>query len=135
MVCRILAQRTGLFHLRVDAVEGPLIDTGIKVTSQGYQAIKNLAQENVELGMGSIIDCVNPWQITRSAFTFPTARVLTVEIYCSVPSIHQARLAQRGTGPTWDEVLAREYEDWHEASYRFDSAVTSPESIVDDLLS
>lgn len=133
-VCCILARRTKLFHLRVDAVEVPFAVAGLKFTSQGYQAVKNLAQENVDLGIGSIIDCVNPWPFTRSAFDFPAARVLTVDIYCSDPVLHQIRLTERGIGPTWDEVLAREYVDWTEADHRFDSAGMSPESMVDQLL-
>lgn len=134
-IAKQLAKRSRCFHLRVDAVEEPFISSGIDLTSQGYLAIRNLAIENAELGLGSIIDCVNPWPLTREMFNFYGHIVVTVEVFCSNTTVHQSRLNERGLGPTWQEVLDKEYVPWIEADYRFDTLHQTAEEVVEIIVS
>ena len=129
-IARALALRTRYFHLRVDAIEGPFLRDNLSLTSQGYEAMKNLAQENAALGIGSIIDCVNPWPVTREMFTFPHVLSRKVEVVCSDESLHKSRLLGRGIGPTWEEVQGRDYVPWSEADLVIDTAVVSVEEAV-----
>jgi chloramphenicol 3-O-phosphotransferase len=87
----------------------------------------------LELGIGSIIDCVNGWPETRTMFEFPSARIVRVEIVCQNVSIHRARLDARGIGPSWDSVLARQYERWDEADFRFDTSAKTAKEIAAEL--
>lgn len=122
-LARALARETGLFHLRVDAIEEPFFRDGMAVTSQGYEAMKNLAAENAALGIGSILDCVNPWPETRALFTFPGVQCQRVEVVCSNEDLHRTRLIDRGVGPTWEEVQGRDYRPWKEADVQIDTAI------------
>ena len=136
-IARELARRSGLFHLRVDAIEGPFMDKSMPVTSEGYQALRNLALENLELGIGCIVDCVNPWALTRAMFCFPVplCRQVNVEVVCSDVEVHRQRLLARGTGPSFTDLASRGYEDWVEADVRIDSAVVGIGEAVELVLS
>jgi hypothetical protein len=133
-ICRELSKRTGLFHLRVDAIERPFLRDQLSITSHGYEVIKLLAEENLALGHGSILDCVNPWPITRAMFDFPGANMIRVEVICSSVVTHMQRLQERGIGPTWDEILAREYVEWTDADIRIDTATCSIDEAIARLL-
>lgn len=127
-VARELAKQTGLFHLRVDAIEEPFLETGCSVAAEGYEAMRRLARENLDLGIGSIIDCVNPWPLTRNMFAF--SKAVSVEITCSDSRVHRSRLEARGVGPKYEELRNRGYEPWEFADVHIDSANTEPSQAV-----
>lgn len=132
-IARELSRRTGLFHLRVDAIEGPFLEKNMPVTSEGYEAMRRVAAENLELGIGSIVDYVNPWPLTRDMFEFD-GQTLRVEVVCSDADLHKTRLDSRGVGPMFEDLPEREYQPWLGADIRIDSAQTSVEDAVADIL-
>lgn len=132
-IARELARRTGLFHLRVDAIEGPFLEKEMPVTSESYEAMRRVAQENLEIGIGSIVDCVNPWPLTREMFDFGPS-TLRIEVVCSDTKLHQTRLESRGWGPKFEDLPSRDYQSWTEADLRFDMAEISIEDAVLDIL-
>lgn len=127
-IARSLCQEFGAYHLRVDAIEDGMKAFGIlpeQIAGSGYVAMVNLARENLELGFCSVIDCVNPVALTRRMFLEVAevvgCEIISVEVICSDPLVHRARLESRGSEPTWQEVLDREYEPWVEAGIRIDT--------------
>ena len=132
-IARELARQTGLFHLRVDAIEGPFLEKEFQITGEGYEAMRRLAQENLELGIGSSVDCVNPWPRTREMFDFGPS-TLRIEVICGDSSLHQSRLESRGWGPKYEDLPSREYQPWSEADLRYDTAEVSVEDAVSDIL-
>lgn len=132
-IARELSRRTGLFHLRVDAIEGPFLEKEMSVTSEGYEAMRRVAAENLEIGIGSIVDCVNPWPLTREMFEFD-GQTLKVEVTCSDAELHKARLDARGCGPKFEDLAEREYQSWTDAEIHIDTAKTSVEDAVADIL-
>lgn len=103
------------------------------VTSEGYEAMRRVAAENLENGIGSIVDCVNPWPLTREMFEFD-GQTLKVEVVCSDPEVHKTRLDSRGTGPKFEDLAEREYQPWSGVDICIDSAKTSVEDAVADIL-
>lgn len=124
-LARELAQMTGLFHLRVDAMEAPFLVRGLEVEGSGYEAMAAVARENLALGLGSIIDCVNPWPLTREMFTFADVphRRLAVEVFCSDGEEHGRRMEARGLPLS---ALERQYVPFMDADLRLDSAEADP---------
>lgn len=134
-----LAQRTGAVFLRVDEIETviraahPERDLG----PEGYDIAAALAVSNLVLGHHAIVDCVNPWPLTRALFRAAAeragARFLGVELVCSDAAVHRARVEGRPSDipghvlPDWEAVLARDYRPFPEADLRIDTAEVSAE--------
>jgi predicted kinase len=92
------------------------------IGAAGYVVAYGVAADNLRLGRIVIADCVNPLASTRAAWREVARRAgvaaVEVEVTFSDASEHRHRVETRhsdiaGLGlPTWDEVLAREYEPW-----------------------
>lgn len=136
-IARGLARALPAVHLRVDTIEQVLRDTGItevvELTDHGYRVAYGVAVDNLRLGTGVVADTVNPIAITREAWraagVAAGARVVEIEVVCSDPRVHRARVTEREpdiTGlvlPTWQQVLDRRYERWvPEPAVRIDTA-------------
>src|SRR5262245_1676419 len=69
-LARMLAGGLGAFYLRIDTIERAIADAdqAHPVGEAGYRFAYSLAEENLRLGATVIADCVNPLEITRSAW-------------------------------------------------------------------
>lgn len=67
---KALAKNLSLVYLRLDCIEVPFYRYNATSGSkgEGYDAIVNLARENLNLGLGVIVDTVNPLHLTRKLF-------------------------------------------------------------------
>lgn len=93
---------------------------------EGYDAIVNLARENLNLGLGVIVDTVNPLRLTRKSFgdlaKESNANLLQFEFKTNNLLLHKKRIGQRKADivghnlPTWNKVLNIEYEEWDESA-------------------
>ncbi|MGL4238872.1 AAA family ATPase [Tabrizicola sp.] len=126
-LARELARRTKAVFLRVDSVEAALKNSILKIhpaEDAGYLALAALAKDNLLLGSDVIVDTVNPIEITRKMWATiaieAQAVLVNVEVVCEDIRVHRERVESRASDirglivPSWDEVMAREYEPWDE---------------------
>ncbi|MCC2103853.1 MAG: AAA family ATPase [Hyphomicrobiales bacterium] len=136
-ISRALSMATGAVYLRVDEIDAAIwaLDPKRDIGPESYHIAAALAASNLGLGHTTIIDCVNPWNITRQIFADAAGRarvrLLGVETICSDPTVHQARVEGREidvpglSKMTWREVLSRDYTAWDAADVRIDTATAS----------
>ena len=141
-IARRLAREVGAVYLRVDEIEAAIWrhDPGRDLGPEGYHIAAALAVSNLELGLDAIIDCVNPWAITREIFsnaaTRAKASIFRVEILCSDMKIHRRRVEARVADidglplPNWEKVVSRDYVPWRNADFRIDTARLAPKDTV-----
>eukprot|EP01133_Synstelium_polycarpum_P001929 gene1929-2209_t len=126
-IAKALAGQSGAVYLRIDTIEQAIRDAGFLeqgVGSSGYQVANALALSNLLLGRTVVVDCVNPvaesrqaWRDTALSAGMP---LVNIQVVCSDPHEHQRRVESRTsdipglTPPTWQSVLAHEYEPWAE---------------------
>jgi predicted kinase len=135
-IARALAQKLPAVHIRIDSIEEAIRLSGVTVVSlddAGYRVAYAIADDNLRLGLFVIADSVNPLPITRDAWLAVAQRAGTaamqVEVRCSDVAEHRRRVERRVTeqgGPTWADVLARDYHVWH-PELVIDTATTSVE--------
>ena len=122
-LARHLARVTNAMHLRIDTIEQALRENeGMVNGTEGYVVAYRVAADNLALGLSVVADSVNPLGITRAAWrkVATDARVpfVEIEIICSDPNAHRARVEERKTDiegltlPTWEKVMQRHYEVW-----------------------
>jgi predicted kinase len=139
-IARALASSIGAVHLRIDSIEDALRRSSARVEPMddaGYLVAYAVAEDNLRLGRTVVADCVNPWPETRDAWVAVAARagvaVLEVEIVCTDRDEHRRRVEQRlhdeGAGPTWPDVLTRDYREWARARVIVDTARSSDEAV------
>ena len=141
---RLLAKRLGAMYLRVDTVEHELSRyvTGF-MEDKGYRILYKLAADNLLLGRSVVADSCNPIDITRSAWEKVAndcnVTYVNIEIICSNKEEHRRRIETRisdidgFTGPTWNEVLEREYQSWSNDIIQIDTALKSQEDCIEEL--
>jgi len=139
-VAKLLSRKTGSVFLRVDEIETAirLFDERRDIGPEGYHVAAALAASNLALGHDAIVECVNPWTLTRDIFRDAAARagseMIGVEIFCSDMAEHRRRVEGRTTDvpglalPDWEAVVARDYAPWLDATVRIDTARTAPEA-------
>ena len=127
-LARAIAQRVGAVLLRIDSIEAALREAGA-VTGEmgpvGYRVAHCLAAENLSVGATVVADSVNPIEETRAAWrsvaTMRGCDFLEVEVVCSDVDEHRRRVETRVADmpglrvPSWEQVLAREFEPWRGA--------------------
>ena len=132
-----VARELGAVHIRVDTIEPGLKEVGFEdVRAEGYELAYRIAADNLSLGSTVVADSVNPIGITRTAWRAvgETAGVfvLEIEVICSDQDEHKRRVETRTadieglTLPTWNDVMAREYEPWERPRLVVDTAEESP---------
>ncbi len=146
-IAKMLARAIGAVYLRVDAIEGALrsLDPGRAIGPEGYDIAAALAVSNLETGRDAIVDCVNPWPLTREGFRQAARRAhaefLGVEIVCADAGLHRERLEGRMNDlpgvpkVEWSAVVARDYRRWDDADIRVDTAATSASQAAEILAS
>jgi len=145
-IAKELARQIGAVYLRADSIEQALRDSGTvadPMNDAGYRAAYAVAGENLRLGLYVIADCVNPLQITREAWREVARQsgvgIFEVEVTCSDPEAHKLRVEGRSSDipglklPTWQEVLARNYDPWDREHVVVDSAQATIEEMVGDI--
>ena len=126
-LAKALAERLGVMHLRIDTIEQAMRNAGQTVTGpEGYLVARNVARENLQLGLPVIVDAVNPIAYTRKLWRVvaveTAARLVEIEVVCRDAVEHRRRVETRSVDidglrlPTWPEVLDREYEPWGTAT-------------------
>lgn len=146
-LARALARRIGAIHFRVDTVEAAMKRSVLEIhpaEDAGYLVIAGLAKDNLRLGFDVIADTVNAVRVTRDLWAFAAheagASLVDVEVICSDERIHRARVEARKSDtpglvvPTWDKVVARDFEPWTEARIIVDTSQHSVEDCVDVIL-
>jgi predicted kinase len=144
-IAKALARQTGSVYLRIDVIEQALRDACVRVAdvgASGYEVANALALSNLQLGHTVIADCVNPVKESREAWQQIAATagvvLLDIQVICSDPHEHQRRVESRTgdiaglTPPTWQSVLAHEYEPWD--VWTLDTTLISPAQAVEALL-
>ena len=147
-IARQLARRLDAVHIRVDSIEQAVRESGVTVVSlddAGYRVGYAVADDNLRLGHTVIADSVNPVPATRDAWLEVANRmkvtVVEVEVKCSDRLEHRRRVEQRLreeprlNGPTWQDVVSRDYRDWDREHIVVDTAGRTIEQTVSTLLS
>ncbi|WP_410592910.1 AAA family ATPase [Amycolatopsis sp. lyj-23] len=138
-VGRPLARALGAAWLRIDTIEQALAGSGelsAPPRAAGYVAGYALARDQLANGVDVVAECVNPLKLTRDAWRATGPRVLEVELVCSDPEAHRARVEGRAADipglvlPTWREVVERVYEPWDRDHLVIDTAVVSAAGCV-----
>src|SRR5687768_4497712 len=137
-IAREVVRRSGAIYLRIDAIEQAIraaAGLGDDVGAAGYEVAYALAEANLALGRLVVADSVNPIAATREAWRQVAARtgspLLEVEIVCSDKAEHRRRVESRRADipglrlPSWEQVVAREYEPWTDAMMVIDTAASS----------
>jgi predicted kinase len=145
-LARALARSLPAVHLRIDSIEEAIRASGVTVPSlddAGYRAAYAVAADNLRLGHAVLADSVNPLPVTRTAWRDVGTRVgvpiVEIEIVCSDVAEHRRRIERRlesalPAGPTWGEVLARDYRAWEGTAGVVDTAGRTIDQSVGDLL-
>jgi predicted kinase len=146
-IARELAMRIRAIHLRVDSVEAALGRSVLRIhpaEDAGYRAIAAVAKDNLLLGMDVIADTVNAIAFTRdlwaSVAAEAAAELVNIEIVCEDKDVHRARVEARTSdlegpkAPTWENVLAREYEPWADDRFVLDTSRRSVVDCVDEII-
>ncbi|WP_244180120.1 AAA family ATPase [Amycolatopsis pretoriensis] len=142
-IARPLARSLGAAYLRIDTIEQALVASGELAApprAAGYLAGYALTRDQLANGVDVVAECVNPLRLTRNAWQAVGSRVLEVELVCSDPREHRARVEGRVadipglTLPTWRDVVEREYEPWDRDHLIVDTAVATAAECVDLIL-
>jgi predicted kinase len=141
-IARGFAKAASAVHVRIDSIEQAIHESGVTVVSlddAGYRAGYAVAEDNLRLGHIVVADSVNPIPITRAAWLEVarrvSARAIEVEIRCSNQAEHRRRIENRPAdsrrgGPTWQEVLDRDYRPWPTVTHVIDTASLTVDQAV-----
>ena len=143
-IARELARQLGAVYLRIDSAEQALRDAGAaRIDDAGYRVAYAVAADNLKLGLTVVADSVNPIALTREAWrnvaTSTGIPVLEIEVVCSDAAEHRRRVESRTSDiaglalPSWDDVVARNYEPWGREHIVIDTAARSIDQCVREL--
>jgi len=140
-----LAEYCGAVYLRIDTVEQGLRDIcSLKVQGEGYRLAYRVAADNLILGNSVVADSCNPLYLTRKEWQETAkqsnAAFVNIEVLCSDREVHRQRVVTRKTSipnlqlPSWQDVLAREYQPWQDDHIIIDTANREVASCFDELV-
>ena len=141
-IARAFSKAVSAVHVRIDSIEQAIRESGVTVVSlddAGYRAAYAVAEDNLRVGHIVVADSVNPIPITRAAWLDVArragTRAIEVEIRCSDQDEHRRRVERRSAegerhGPTWAEVLSRDYRPWPTVTYVIDTAALTVDQAV-----
>ena len=130
-IAALIAQHFGMAILELDRLETPLLAQGISGDAIGwsaYAAMTALAERNLEMGLGVVLDSV-AWTNRlradwRELATRQRAEFRAIEVICGDPDVHRRRVEARTSKPIgWRRVEeARHlYEPWDSPRLVLDS--------------
>lgn len=147
-IARALARELGAVHLRIDTIEQSIRASGMlrsEVGPAGYMVGYGIAEDNLTLGNIVVADSVNSLKVTRDAWLSVAARsgvpAVEIEIICSDRDEHRRRAETRVSDvpglrkPSWEEIVARDYDDWGQRPIVVDTAKQSVDQAVAELMS
>jgi predicted kinase len=127
-IAEIVGSRLGFALLSVDPIESAILSAGIDSDQPtglaAYLVAEAIADAALANGLSIIIDAVNAVDPAREQWVELAAkhqqRLRFIEVVCSDPEIHRARLESRDRNlahlpdPTWHQVEQSldEYGDW-----------------------
>lgn len=142
-IASALAREIRAVYLRIDSIEQAIRDAQElmqDVGTSGYKVANALAQSNLELGHRVVVDCVNPVIESRNGWSEVAKRagvsLVNIEVVCSDQQEHRRRVETRQadipglTPPTWQSVMAHDYEPWVKAPFIIDTAQVSATEAV-----
>lgn len=143
-IARALAPRLRAVYIRIDSLEQGMRRGGItQIDGAGYEAGVAIAIDNLKLGHDVIVECVNPWELTRDMWRKAAADangdLLEIEVICSDKEEHRRRVESRTTDleglelPTWQDVLDRDYHAWEGEHVTIDTAHRDVSHCLDEL--
>jgi len=144
-IARAFSKAVSAVHVRIDSIEQAIRASGVTAVSlddAGYRAAYAVAEDNLRLGHIVVADSVNPLPATRVAWQEVARRaevpLIEVEIVCSDKEEHRRRVEGRLTdgpeiGPTWEEVVARDYRAWSSTACVIDTATLTVDQAAADL--
>jgi hypothetical protein len=141
-IARAFSQATSAVHTRLDSIEQAIRESGVTVVSlddAGYRAGYAVAEDSLRLGHLVVADSVNPVPITRGAW-LDVARRAHPRNRDRSPVRDQAEHRRRidarlleGSGPTWQQVVHRDYRPWPTAAGTFDTSRLTIDQVVAEL--
>ena len=144
---RLLSERTGAKHLRIDEFEQNLRNThgpDFDVGTLGYQQGYTLAADHLMAGHDVVADAVNAVeqarQCWRNVAKTAGADIVEIEILCSDADEVRSRLRTRDTGipglapVTPDAMTTRRWEQNTANPARLDTSGRSADACLEDLL-
>jgi predicted kinase len=142
-----VARELGLVLVELDHLEAPLLRRGIDGDAlgwSGYEMLTIIAEDNLLLGNGVVIDSVlwtNEWR-DRCAALAARCRVSwrPIEMVCSDHTVHRARVNHRHTQgdalkSSWETIVRRRvwYEPWRGQRLVLDSLRSTDELVPEAL--
>ena len=122
-LARLLAAHLQAAYVRIDTIEQALRELcQWSVAGEGYRLAYRVAADNLRLGVDVVADSCNPIALTRREWqevaTACQADFRNIEVRCSCADEHRRRVEARTTDitglvlPSWNDVLARPFDDW-----------------------
>jgi predicted kinase len=146
-LARALSQRMQAAHIRIDTIEQAIRASGMlksDIGPTGYMVGYAVAEDNLRIGRTVVADSVNPLNITRDAWRSVAERtsspVFEIEIIRSDRADHQRVIETRTSDlqglilPTWDDIVAREYEPWDRPHLVIDTSFKTVDESVSEML-
>lgn len=145
-IARLLAERLGAVHLRIDTIERALVASGSvnDVGAAGYVVAYGVAADNLNRGLSVVADCVHPVAASRQQWaavaTGAGHRCLLVHVVCSDAVEHRRRVATRSNDiaghvpPSWDAVRSMRFEPVPAEALLVDTAQLDPRRAADVVL-
>lgn len=134
-IARALAKELGAVYVRVDTVEQNIRASAVlkaDVGPAGYMVAYGIAEDNLVLGNTVVADSANCLKVTRDAWLSVAKRSavpsIEIEVICSDQNEHRRRVETRATDvqglrkPSWEEIIARNYDDWGQRPLIIDTA-------------
>lgn len=122
---RLLARRLGAAYLRTDVIAGPMLLDGLtedkaRAGHVAYNIARGIATENLRAGIPVLVDGVHATHERRALWRGVSAathcRLIQFEMTLADADEHRRRVETRQSqgyiGPTWEQVLSMEYDDW-----------------------
>jgi len=142
-IAKMLSEKLKAVYLRVDTIEQALRNGSAALKDigpEGYFVLYELARDNLRLGSPVVTDSVNDLNLVRDHFRdialSSGVPFLEIEILCSDPEQHRARVENRISDipglkvPDWQAVVDRVYEPWDREHLQLDTAELSPAECV-----
>ncbi len=144
-LARGLARTYKAVYFRLDTIEHGLRELcSLDVQGEGYRLTYRIVADNLRIGNTVVVDCCNPWALTRNEWESLAvendSHPINIEVICSDRAEHRRRAKSRQPDipgfalPAWEEIEARIYEVWDKEIIRIDTAGKTPDACVKELI-
>jgi predicted kinase len=148
-VAQALARALHAPILAIDPIEAAMWRGGMQHGLTGvaaYGIAASLAEEQLALGLTTVIDAVNPVEAPRKLWRELAARyaanLVVIEVVCSDAAVHRARVEARRRNIdgypelTWARVEARraEFQPWYDLRLVLDSCALDEDAMIHEAL-